>query len=103
MEQVVGWVLAVRAGLDGPFSVSMRFGVWLPGLPFRCQSLPGLPMAGMAAKAVIMGEDATELVSMGSRTLFQPAGRDGVWLPTESKLTPAVMRYVARLSTDSPA
>ena len=85
MELGGGWVPDVQTGLDGPFLESMRFGEWLPGHPFRCQSLLGLLMAGTAAETAIIAEDAMEQESMDSRTLFRPTGRDGAWRPTEPR------------------
>ena len=85
MELVDGWAPDVPMGLVGPFLESMRFGEWLPGHPFRCQSLLGLLMAGTAVETAIIAEDAMEQESMDSRTLFRPTGRDGAWRPTEPR------------------
>lgn len=92
MEQVDGWAPDVPMALAGPFLESMRFVEWLQGLLFRCPSLLVPPLEDMDTAPAIMGEDATEPVSMASRILFRPAGRGGAWFQTEPRRNESPMK-----------
>lgn len=76
-ERADGWAPDVPMGLAGPFSESMRFGEWPPGLLFRCLCRRVHLMAGMEGITMVASA-ATTTLSRAPHT--EP---DGAWFLIE--------------------